>query len=66
MELEEKEKSIDLVLTEDESFWYFNISSDKINNLPLSQYYILNKVVISMPGTNIYKDENKIVLSINK
>ena len=66
MELEEKGKSIDLVLTEDESFWYFNISSDKINNLPPSQYYILNKVVISMPGTNIYKDENKIVLSINK
>lgn len=66
MELEEKGKSIELVLTEDESFWYFNISSDKVNSLPPSQYYILNKVVISMPGTNIYKDENKIVLSINK
>lgn len=66
MELGGSGDFIELVLTEDESFWYFNINSNKVNSITSSQYYILNKVVISIQGTNIYKDDNRIVLSINK
>lgn len=66
MELAERGDNIELVLTEDESFWYFNINTDKVSCITPSQYYILNRVVISIQGTNIYKDDNKIVLSIDK
>ncbi|MDD3304310.1 MAG: response regulator [Clostridia bacterium] len=66
MELEAKGNKIELVLTEDEEYWYFNITNGKVSAISPSQYYILNKVVISIEGTNIYRDDNKIVISIKK
>ncbi len=66
MELQESGTSIDFVLTEDQDNWYFNITSDKINNLNSSKFYLIKKLIITMNGIEVNKNENKLILSLKK
>ena len=64
MQMQDENTKLDITLTDDESNWYFKITSDKINSLPHSQYYLFERVVNAMKGTTIEKEESTIVISI--
>ena len=66
MQMQDENTKLDITLTDDESNWYFKITSDKINSLPHSQYYLFERVVNAMKGTTIEKEESTIVISIEK
>ena len=66
MNIEEREKSVELVIAEDESNWYLKVASDKVDNIPTSKYYLLSRLVLSVKNTTIEKEEGKITLAISK
>lgn len=66
MQMQDENTKLDITLTDDESNWYFKITSDKINSLPHSQYYLFERVVNAMKGTTIEKEDSTIVISIEK
>ena len=66
MKLQEENSKIDVTLTDDETNWYFKVTSDKVQTIPHSQYYLFERVVNAMKGTNMYKEDNTIIISIKK
>lgn len=66
MNIEDKGKSIELVIAEDEQNWYLKVVSDKINSIPDSKYYLLRKLVLSVKNTTIEKEDGNITLAISR
>lgn len=66
MNIEEKGKSVELVIAEDEQNWYLKVASDKVNEITSSKYYLLSRLVVSIVNTTISKGDNEIVLAISK
>lgn len=66
MQLEQKGKTIELHIAEDAKNWYFKVRSEKMSEFPLSKYYLLSRLVLSIKDTKIQKEENEIVLTISK
>lgn len=66
MELQESGTSVDFVLTEDQDNWYFNISSDKIEKLNSTKFYLVRKLIISIKNIEINEEKNRIQLILKK
>lgn len=66
MELQESGTSIDFVLTEDEANWYFSISSDKIQELNDTKFYLIRKLIISINDIEHREEGNKIQIILKK
>jgi CheY-like chemotaxis protein/molybdopterin converting factor small subunit len=58
--------TIDLVLTEDESNWYFILSSSEISNMSKGEFYLIKKVALSIRDTDILRENDKITISMTK
>lgn len=59
-------ETIELILTEDEFNWYFNISSDNIKNLDINDLYLIKNNVLSINNLNMIIEDNEIKFIINK
>lgn len=57
---------VDLMLTEDESNWYFDIINEKISELNKSDMYLIKKIILSIKNLNIAESEGKIQLIMKK
>lgn len=66
MNLEDEGSLINVIFTDDESKWYFKVSSEDIGLLPNSKISLLEKVASAMNKTKLYKEEDNIILSIGK
>lgn len=66
MNMEESGKSVEIVIAEDEKHWYLKVSSDKVNNIPSSKYFLLSRLVLSIKNTTINKEDGEITLAISK
>lgn len=66
MYLHEKNTSIDLVLSEDEAYWYFRIYSDKVSKIGDGDFYLLKKVIFSIRNTSIEREDDVITIAMDK
>ncbi len=66
MEVEDDNKNIELILTEDENNWLFDIKSSRLSKLINNDYYVLNKVIMSIKNLEIERDSNKLEFVIKK
>ena len=66
MKIEEKESTIEFVLTEDQDNWYFNISSDRIPKISSKKIYLLKRLTISIENIEFRNEEDKIQLVLKK
>lgn len=66
MKIEEKESTIEFVLTEDQDNWYFYISSDRIPKISSKKIYLLKRLTISIENIEFRNEEDKIQLVLKK
>lgn len=66
MQIQEANTKLDVTLTDDESYWYFRVTSDKVTSIPHSQRYLFERVVNAMKGTKMIQEESTLVISIEK
>lgn len=66
IKLHDENTNIDVILTDDEKYWYFKVVSEKIHNITHSQKYLFKSVVNSMKDTNIEEENSTIIISIKK
>ena len=66
IKLHSKNTSIDIILTDDEKYWYFKILSSEIEKLPHSQAYLFERVAKAMSGNEMSYEEDTIIISIAK
>ena len=64
--LDKENSKVDVTLTDDESNWYFKITSDKISLIPHSQRYLFERVVNAISGTKLLEEESTISILIQK
>ncbi|MNP67585.1 hypothetical protein D3C76_1634350 [compost metagenome] len=57
---------IELVLTEDELNWYFNIKSDKIKDIDKAEIYLLKSIVLNIKNVELKLDDSMAQLIIKK
>lgn len=58
---------LEVVLTEDEKNWYFNLTCDRIDAIyHAKELYLIKKVVVSIKNTSLLIDDEKIQLKIEK
>ncbi len=57
---------VDLMLTEDEGNWYFDIINEKVSELNKSDMYLIKKIILSIKNLNIAESEGKIQLIMKK
>lgn len=66
MKIPGQTSKIDLMLTEDENNWYFDIVNEKITELNKSNMYLIKKIILSVKNLDIVEKENKIQLVMKK
>ncbi len=66
MNVEERGNCIELSIAEDEDNWYLKINSDKLSKIQQAKYYLISRLVLSVKNTSIIKEDNKVILSIQK
>ncbi len=55
-----------LILREDETFWYIEIESENINKVNSNKIYLINNIISGLDGVHIEKEENKVVIGLDK
>ncbi|MEG2310479.1 MAG: response regulator [Clostridia bacterium] len=66
MHQNEKNTTIDIVLTEDELNWFFIISNDKVNDITKNDFYLIKRLVLSLKDSQLDREKGKIILSMKK
>lgn len=57
---------IELVLTEDESNWYFNIKNSRVNEIDKTDMYLIKSIILSIKNVSLNLGEDMIQVCINK
>mgnify|MGYP001624351148 CR=1 FL=1 len=66
IEKEERGSTISVVLDEDVNNWYINIFSDKLDLLPQNDYFVMNRLMISIKDASIQKEDDKVSFILKK
>lgn len=64
--VQEKGSEIELVISEDETTWYFSLISDKIFDVVRPEMYFLNRLAKSLENTSLEIFGNKLLVMIKK
>ncbi|MEG0872989.1 MAG: response regulator [Clostridia bacterium] len=64
--IEKQGEKVELTLTEDQDSWLFVITCQKVNQISQNDFYLIKKIVLSIEDANISREDNKIVISMNK
>ena len=62
----EQNNNIELVLTEDESNWYFNIASSSVCKVSRNDLYIIKKLLFAMKNVTLESNDKAIQIVVSK
>jgi CheY-like chemotaxis protein len=66
MDIQPENSDLEIVLTDDENNWYFDVTSEQISSLQSSEKYLINRVTNAMPNTKMHEEGNSIIISLKK